>query len=249
MVTNNQTKNHKCIVCDNRITKNSKSCSNCGYSQSPSQSNAERIFAIILIEGITLTIAYYYSWVIYLSAMFLMAFLIISIDTNMAKKRYLATGSANKKTHTKEQNIITINNKAHHTSTMVDPESIELDSTLTKKTPNAPLYSHFKHNHIIWAKHPIIIEFTYINLSGGKQRERISLTEASTDEHYSLMLTGVCCKNNLRCYFYANRITTMILWKSKRLDLASFMDEALDLDIDLIIKIEKSVDRNRLSGY
>lgn len=105
----------------------------------------------------------------------------------------------------------------------------------------------FKDNlSIIWAGNPYEIEFSYRNGNGDRSRRKLTLEEISVSKDFTPYFIGKCHTNDdVRC-FRMDRITSKIKYKSKLYDVVEFIDVVMDLDFELVKKIDEIIDESKL---
>ncbi|PVZ87932.1 hypothetical protein C9426_10055 [Serratia sp. S1B] len=99
---------------------------------------------------------------------------------------------------------------------------------------------------IVWSGEPYEIEFSYKDGNGDRTRRKITLSEISVAADFTPYLLGYCHLRNEDRHFKMSRIVSKIKYKSKLYDVIEFIDVVMDLDFDLVKKIDEHLSEDAL---
>lgn len=118
----------------------------------------------------------------------------------------------------------------------------------TKPTKIIPLKKQASHSglidfndnlSIVWSGDPYEIEFSYKDRKGDKTRRKITLTEISVTQAFTPYMIGYCHLRNEERHFKMSHIATKIKYKSKLYNVIEFVDVVMNLDFDLVKKLDE----------
>lgn len=213
-------KNPSCKTCGAVVSKNVFKCPSCGR---PNPTHKFVTFAVgwlilLLVSILLASVANKWFWL--LVALIIIGVIDFSINVLKSKSRHLKYPGGS-----------------------LQGRDVSVDKPLSISDH----LDDFKDNlSIIWTGTPYEIEFTYRNGSGDRSRRKITLEEISVSSGFTPYFIGLCHINNdVRC-FRMDRITSKIKYKSKLYDVVEFVDVVMDLDFELVKKIDEIIDESKL---
>ncbi|CNI54503.1 WYL domain-containing protein [Yersinia pekkanenii] len=214
-----------CVKCGRETPKGTESCPACGCIHPSEKKGALGcIFVPLLFISFIASLKYPILWLLFFSIIIYWG----RLETKLAKAQNDSVA----------QFASGITEKNKYTKSNTTKRALNSDKT---KSKYFGIHDFLDDLSIVWAGSPYDIEFSYKDGSGAKTRRKVTIEEIAVSNNFRPYFIGHCHLRDELRHFKMDRIASKINYKSKRYDLIEFIDIVMDLDFELVKKIDNAI--------
>ncbi|AHM71671.1 zinc ribbon domain-containing protein [Yersinia hibernica] len=214
-----------CVKCGLENPKGTESCPACGCIYPSEKKGALGcIFAPLLFISFIASFKYPILWLLFFSIMIYWG----RLEAKLAKAQNDSVA----------QFISDVTEKSKYRKPATNKGTLNSDKT---KSKYFGINDFLDDLSVVWAGSPYDVEFSYKDGSGAKTRRKVTLEEIAVSNSFVPYFIGHCHLRGELRHFKMERIASKINYKSKRYDLIEFIDIVMELDFELVKKIDNAI--------